>query len=132
MSIYSTAIKITKGDYTVYCQAVGNFIDHIVIEKEIKESKRPISSIMLNEIQVDNLINTLEHLNIFTGVINKTYIVSDYFNSYILKLIINIDTVVLYDSDDIITINTELFLDILKELQQKLDEYKKKETEKFF
>ncbi len=130
MSIYSTVIEIKRGRYTVWGQSVMGNISHIVLEKDSK-SRRSCSRIIFNKTHVDQMLNILEHDDIAAGVIQRTYVCSDYFNSYLFHVLINPNTVVLYDDDDIITISRHTFKNILYILRNRIEKYERKKLEAF-
>ncbi len=129
MSIYSTELEIKRGRYTIYGQSAGYGINHIVFQQESKRSKKMFNSVIFNVIHANDMLSILQHLNPI-GVVHKTYVVSDAHNSYILNVLINTDTVVLYDNDDIITVNREIFTNIMNELHRRLMKYERKSAEK--
>ncbi len=133
MSIYSTVIDMKKGQYKIYCQTVGwGGINHIVFKQERDDSKLLSDGVIFNEPHVHDLLYLVEHISEQIGVIHRTYLVSDYSHDCILNVLASSNTVVLYDDDDIVTVDRKLFMDILKELQKKIEKYNREETERLF
>ncbi len=133
MSIYSTVIDMKKDQYSIYCQTVGwGEINHIIFEQERDDSKLLSNRVIFNVQHVYDLLYLLKHVSEQIGVIHRTYLVSNDSHKYILNVLVSSYTVVLYDDYDIVTVKKELFMDILRELQEKIEKYNRAETERIF